>query len=570
MDPGDLEDELTCAVCLHVYQDPVALPCQHSFCLKCIEGVWAQTTGPGGFECPQCHQKFNPRPRLERNFTLCNIVEKYNRSQPPADSARVVCDYCDDNPNPAVKTCLNCETSFCSLHLKPHLQNKTLNGHTLMEPLLDLTDRQCLDHKKVLEVYCKDDEECLCGSCIITGKHKSHTLLSLDQAQAVIKEQLEREVKNLWGVQQNCSRKERDLGSSEAEIMTRINELKGKLSKSFSEWRRQLEEDEEYTLKLIDEEGLRTLSQIRNCSEALNKRMEQITLIDGEIQSLVQRDPLSFIQNWKQLLSRVTETQRVTDPDVPALTLNLSNISQLIQKRLNGCEKYHSDILGIIMSASTEYRGHSNIIPAPHSSSGSAPIPGNVLQPSTGISRRARISQGKSLLSLDPKTANWNLILSDDLRSVTWTRQKQPYPHHPERFKHDPQVLCSQSFCSGFHSWDVETDGKCWGIGIVCGSVEREGIKSNIERNYKSWCLYFSTVYSIDFLIALHNSRRTDLPQIPSKSRIQVQLDYEAGIVSFYQVTDSLTYLHTFQTRFTEPVFPAFYCGNKSSLKLLN
>ncbi|XP_067899270.1 E3 ubiquitin/ISG15 ligase TRIM25-like isoform X1 [Heterodontus francisci] len=524
MDPGALEDELTCAVCLHVYQDPVALPCQHSFCLKCIEGVWDQTKGPGGFECPQCRRIFNPRPSLERNFTLCNTVENYNCSQPPADSARVVCDYCDDNPNPAVKTCLKCETSFCSHHLKPHLLNKTLSGHTLMEPLLDLTGTKCLDHKKVLEVYCKDDAECVCISCIITGKHKSHTLLSLGQAEAVIKEELEREVEKLRGVQQNCSSKQRDLGRSEAEIKTRINELKGKLSKSFSEWRRQLEEDEEYTLKLIDEEGLRTLSQIRNCSEALNKRMEQMTLIDGETQSLVQRDPVSFIQNWKQVLSRVTETQRVTDPDVPALTLNLSNISKLIQKRLNGWEKYHSDILGIIRKRS---------------------------------------------LSLDPKTANWNLDLSDDLRSVTRTKQEQPYPPHPERFKDYPQVLCSQSLSSGSHSWDVETDGKCWGFGIVCGSMEREGIDSLLGNSCRSWCVNFDGNLDENSLTAKHNFRPTDLPRIPPKSRIRVQLNYEVGTVSFHQVTDSLTHLHTFQTTFTEPVFPAFYCWDKS-LKLLN
>ncbi|XP_067899171.1 E3 ubiquitin/ISG15 ligase TRIM25-like [Heterodontus francisci] len=554
MDPGALEDELTCAVCLHVYQDPVALPCQHSFCLKCIEGVLAQTTGPGGLECPQCHQKFNPRPSLERNFTM----------------SRVVCDYCDDNPNPAVKTCLKCEISLCSLHLKPHLQNKAFNDHTLIEPVADITVRQCVDHKKMLEFYCKDDAECVCVSCTVIGKHKSHTLLSLDQAQAVIKEELEREVEKLRGVQQNCSSKQRDLGRSEAEIKTRINELKGKLLKSFSEWRRQLEEDEEYTLKLIDEEGLRTLSQITNCSEALNKRMEQITLIDEETQSLVQRHPLSFIQNWKQVLSRVTETQRVTDPDVPALTLNLSNISQLIQKRLNGWEKYHSDILGIIMSASTECRGPSNVTPAPHSSSGAVPVPGNILQLATGISGTAGISQGKSSLSLDPNTANWNLVLSDDLRSVTWTEQKQPYPPHPDRFKHRPQLLCSQSFSSGSHSWDVETDGDYWGIGIVCGSVEREGGKSLLGLSSKSWCLYYSGF--LDALRAGHNSQFTVLHQFQSKSRIRVQLDYEAGTVSFHQVTDSLTHLHTFQTTFTEPVFPAFYCycyWKKSSIKLL-
>ncbi|XP_067834718.1 E3 ubiquitin/ISG15 ligase TRIM25-like [Heptranchias perlo] len=566
MEPGAFEDELTCAVCLQVYQDPVVLSCQHSFCLKCIEGVWAQTPGPEGFECPQCRQKFNPRPSLKRSFTLCNIVEKYNQSQPLAKSSRVVCDTCIENPSPAVKTCLKCEASFCSLHLKPHSLKEAYKDHTLIEPVADLTDRQCVDHKKVLEFYCKDDAECVCVSCIIIGKHKSHTLLSLDQAQAAIKEELEREIESLRGVQQNCSSKQRDLERSEAEIKTRINELKGKLLKSFSEWRRQLEEDEEYALKLIDEEGLRALSQIRSCSEALNKRMEQITLIDGETQSLVERDHLSFIQNSKQLLSRVTETQRVTDPDVPALTLNLSNISQLIQKRLNGSEKYHSDILGIIVPASTEYRGPSNVTPPPHSSSGAAPVPGNVLQLSTGITGRAGISQGqRSPMSLDPKTVNWNLVLSDDLRSVTWTERKQPYPPHPERFKDRPQVLCSQSFSSGSHSWDVESDGKDWGIGIVCGSVERKGRGSYLGNSSKSWCLFFSD----NFLSAYHNSEFTDLPLTPSNIRIRVQLDYEAGTLSFHRVTDSLRHLHTFQTTFTEPVFPAFYCGNKSQ-KLLH
>ncbi|XP_038651174.1 E3 ubiquitin-protein ligase TRIM39-like isoform X1 [Scyliorhinus canicula] len=519
MDPGALKDELTCAVCLQVCQDPVTLPCQHSFCLKCIEGVWTQTTGPEGLECPHCHQKFNSRPKLERRFTLGNIVEKHEL-QLPGDSACVLCEHCVENPTKAVKTCLKCETSFCSLHLKSHLVKEAYKDHALIEPVADLRHRQCLDHKQLLEFYCKDDAECVCVSCTIIGKHKSHTLLSLDQAQSELKEEYEREIKKLRDDQQNCSSKQRDLERREAEIKKQIKELKGKLSKSFSEWRRKLEEDEESTLKLIDEEGLRALSKIRRCSETLNKRMEEITLIDGETRSLVQRDPLSFIQNSKQLLSRLTEAQRVTNPDVPALILDLSSMSQLIQKRLSGLEKYHSNILEIIRKRS---------------------------------------------LSLDPKTANWKLILSDDLQSVTWTEQKQPQPPQSERFKIYPQVLCSQSFSSGSHFWDVETDGNSWGMGIVCGSIEREGEKSLLGNNNKSWCVCFNGFSSK----ARHNSQFTNLSLNPSIRRMRVLLDYEAGSLSFYQVTDSLIHLHTFQTTFTEPVFPAFYCRGKSH-KLLN
>ncbi|GCB69032.1 hypothetical protein scyTo_0012352 [Scyliorhinus torazame] len=117
-------------------------------------------------------------------------------------------------------------------------------------------------------------------------------------------EELEREIEKLRKIQQNCSNKQQDLERSETEIKKQINDLKEKFSNSFSEWRGKMEEDEESILKLIDEEGLRALSQIRSCSEAINKRMEQITLIDGETQSVVQMDPLSFFQNLKQLLSR--------------------------------------------------------------------------------------------------------------------------------------------------------------------------------------------------------------------------------------------------------------------------
>ncbi|GCC16488.1 hypothetical protein chiPu_0020320 [Chiloscyllium punctatum] len=292
MQTEDLKDELTCALCLQVYQDPVRLPCLHSFCLKCIEEAWAQTPGAGKFECPQCRQIFNRRPSLERKATGVH----YRRSESPTDSPHLMCEYCIENPTPAVKTCLKCETSFCSQHVKPHLLKEYYKDHTLIEPVRNFKERQCFDHKKVLEFYCNDDAECVCGSCIVTGKHKSHTLLSLDQAQSAIKVKLEKEFEKIDDIQRNCSSKKEELERSEAEIKTQINQIKEKLSKNFSEWRRKLDEDEESTMRVIDEEGLQALSQIRSCSEALNSKMEQIALIDREIQSFLQKDPLSIIQ----------------------------------------------------------------------------------------------------------------------------------------------------------------------------------------------------------------------------------------------------------------------------------
>ncbi|XP_078089168.1 E3 ubiquitin/ISG15 ligase TRIM25-like isoform X2 [Mustelus asterias] len=333
---GAFAEELTCAVCLQIYQDPVVLPCQHSFCLKCIDDVWRFSGVPGGVSCPQCRRQFSPRPYLEKNFTLRNIVEKYNQSQTThAESAPVMCEYCIENPSPAVKTCLKCETSFCSLHLKPHLTKETYNDHILIEPTADLTKRQCLDHKKILEFYCEEDEKCVCISCTVIGMHKSHTLLSLDQAEAKIKDKLKVKVANLHRVQENYATEQQDLKKSEAEIKTLTNELKGTLSKEFSEWRKQLEEDEKYALKLIDDEEHRILSRIRSDSESLRKKMEQIKLVDVEAQKQLQMDRLSFIQDSKQFLSRISHFDNTMTPTAiltkPAVADPFTTIAQRYQ-----------------------------------------------------------------------------------------------------------------------------------------------------------------------------------------------------------------------------------------------
>ncbi|GCC33796.1 hypothetical protein chiPu_0012267 [Chiloscyllium punctatum] len=432
--------------------------------------------------------------------------------QTEAGSFHLTCKYCIENPKPAVKTCLKCETSFCSQHLTPQLLKEAYRDHTLTEPGVKVTERHCPDHLKLLQHYCKEDAECVCVSCTIIGKHKSHTLLSLDQAQVAITDELEKEIKKLQGVQQNCSTKQRTLERSEAEIKTRINDLKGKSTQSFSEWRRKLDEDEESTMRVIDEEGLQTLSQIQSCSEALNSKMEQIALIDGEFQSLLQRDPLSLIQSD-------------LDSESPSAS----------------CSSVHPEPDQYIRTPpeDTEWMGK---VPLRHLG-----------------------SHQKSPLSLDTKTANCYLVLSDDGRSVTLAEQQQLYPSHSERFEDYYQVLSSQSFSSGSHSWEGESDGKEWGMGIVYGSIDRVGQYSWFGESSNSWCLYLGS----DAVTIWHDNERTDLPMIPSTSRIQVQLDYEVGTLSFYQVTDSLKHLHTIQTTFTEPVFPAFCCYDKS-LKLVN
>uniref|UniRef100_A0A674AAK9 B30.2/SPRY domain-containing protein n=2 Tax=Salmo trutta TaxID=8032 RepID=A0A674AAK9_SALTR len=171
-------------------------------------------------------------------------------------------------------------------------------------------------------------------------------------------------------------------------------------------------------------------------------------------------------------------------------------------------------------------------------------------------------------LTLDLNTVNRLLSLSEENRKVTWRREEQPYPDHPERFEVCGQVLCREGL-TGSCYWEVEWSGGAL-IGVTYKGISRRGGGKDCWLGYndKSWSLFCSdNSYS-----ARHNNNPTTI-DVPSSSshRVGVYLDWPAGTLSFYRASsDTLTHLITFTSTFTEPLYPGFrvhYVGDSVSLK---
>ncbi|KAM9399091.1 NACHT, LRR and PYD domains-containing protein 1 homolog isoform 2-T4 [Salvelinus alpinus] len=161
-------------------------------------------------------------------------------------------------------------------------------------------------------------------------------------------------------------------------------------------------------------------------------------------------------------------------------------------------------------------------------------------------------------LTLDPNTANPNLILSEGNRKVTWVKEEQHYEDHPDRFDYHPQVLCKEGLSGCRYYWEVERDGDVAYIGVVYKGLKRKGDEddSRIGSNRESWCLVCS--YSGSTFFHAGVSRRS-IPR-PDSNRVGVYLDWPAGTLTFYSVSSSgtLTHLYTRHTTFTEPLYPGF------------
>ncbi|KAL0169696.1 hypothetical protein M9458_034292, partial [Cirrhinus mrigala] len=146
-------------------------------------------------------------------------------------------------------------------------------------------------------------------------------------------------------------------------------------------------------------------------------------------------------------------------------------------------------------------------------------------------------------------------------RKVTHVTEKQPYPDHPERF--DEESLTGRCY------WEAEWSGKGLYVSVTYKGISRKGSSDDcwFGFNEKSWSLSWFN----DSFTARHNENITDI-SAPSchSNRVGVYLNWPAGRLSFYSVSDTntLTHLHTFNTTFTEPLYAGFGVYSDSSVSL--
>uniref|UniRef100_A0AAQ4PTD0 B30.2/SPRY domain-containing protein n=1 Tax=Gasterosteus aculeatus aculeatus TaxID=481459 RepID=A0AAQ4PTD0_GASAC len=172
-------------------------------------------------------------------------------------------------------------------------------------------------------------------------------------------------------------------------------------------------------------------------------------------------------------------------------------------------------------------------------------------------------------LTIDTNTVKKQLKLSDNNRKVTYVKEDQSHPDHPDRFDYWDQLLCRTGL-TGRCYWEVEWRGGV-DVSVSYRGIQRKGNSRDclFGFNDQSWILRcFDKGYSVR-----HNKTVTRITSSSSSSsssgRVAVYVDCPAGSLSFYRVSsDTLIHLHTFSTTFTEPLYPGFRFCSGSSVSL--
>ncbi|XP_012872399.1 PREDICTED: erythroid membrane-associated protein [Dipodomys ordii] len=180
--------------------------------------------------------------------------------------------------------------------------------------------------------------------------------------------------------------------------------------------------------------------------------------------------------------------------------------------------------------------------------------------------RRARLHF--VAVTLDPETAHPKLILSEDRRCVRLGDRKRPVPDNPHRFDFVVSVLGSECFTDGCHYWEVYVGEKTkWILGVCSESVSRKGKVTASPAN-GHWLLRQSRELHYEALTSPQTSFRLKEPP----KCVGIFLDYEAGIISFYNVTDKshiFTFSHSFSGSLRPFFEPCLHDGGKNTAPLI-
>ncbi|XP_061587642.1 tripartite motif-containing protein 16-like [Cololabis saira] len=536
------QESFSCSICLEVLKDPVTIPCGHSYCMNCINNFWDGEEQKKLPSCPQCRRTFTQKPELVKSTMLAALAEQMKKTglqAAPADHCYagpedVACDFCSGRKLKAVKSCLFCLASYCENHLQPHHDVAPLKKHKLVDPSKNLQDNICPRHDEVMKMFCRTDQKSICYLCSV-DEHKGHDTVSA--AAERTERQREMEVSRQQ-IQQEIQDREKDVKLLQQEVEA--------LNKSADKTVEDSEEIFTELISLIQKRSSDVKQQIRSQQQTEVRRVRELEeKLQQEITDLKRRDAemkhLTDIEDHNQFLHNY--------PSLSPLSESTHSSSISIRPL-----RYFQDVTAAV----SEVRGQLQDILRDTWTNISLTItdvdvllsePEPELEPEPEPKSRAEFLKYSCEITLDPNTADTDLLLSEENRKVTYMDEDQFYSDHPDIFTTYSQVLSRESL-TGRHYWEVEKKEGGVDVAVSYKNISRLGDESAFGVNDKSWSLY---CYS-DSYVFWYNNISSSISG-PLSSRIGVYLDHRAGVLSFYSVSETMTLLHRVQTSFTQPLY---------------
>ncbi|XP_008852333.1 E3 ubiquitin-protein ligase TRIM21 [Nannospalax galili] len=413
-------------------------------------------------------------------------------------------------------SCPECRQHFLLRNLRPnrHIANMVENlRHTAQDVKKGTQEDQCVVHGQKLHLFCEEDGQALCWVCTQSGKHRDHTKVPIEEAARVYQEKLHMALGKLRKGQELAEKLEVDLAMKRMDWKRNVDTLKSRIHAEFMQQSVLLAKEEQRQLQNLEKDEREHLRILGEKEAELAQKIQALQELISELERRSRGSALELLKEVKIVLER-------------SESWNLNTLDVASPKLTNACH-----------------------------------VPG----------RKKMLKTCWVHITLDGDTANPWLIISKDRRQVHLGDTAQNVPQNDKRFDNYPMVLGAQSFTSGKLYWEVDVTGKeAWDLGVCRNSVQRKGQFSLSPENgfWVIW-LWKSENYEAG------TCPQTTLHLLVPPCQVGIFVDYEAGVVSFYNITDHGSLIYTFsECAFAGPLRPFFGIGfnddggNSGPLKL--
>ncbi|XP_015262683.1 PREDICTED: tripartite motif-containing protein 7-like [Gekko japonicus] len=256
----DVEEVVTCPICLGCLTEPVVLDCGHSFCQGCITNYCEKWEALGGLECPTCKFKIR-KGNFRRNWQLAHLLEKMKQL-----------------------------------------------------PLSSGGKDRCLKHKEKLHLFCKEDEQLVCFFCERSPEHRGHKILLLEEAAQQYKDQIHRCLETVKNERQKILAYKAD-AEKESQDLLKQNELERENTVALFRQLHEFLADQEKLLLFQLEELEKDIARARDeCLARLSKELSSLERLIQEMEEKHQRADIDVLKDVRSTLQRYQKKETFANP----------------------------------------------------------------------------------------------------------------------------------------------------------------------------------------------------------------------------------------------------------------
>ena len=322
----NLHDEVSCSVCMCTYTDPKQLPCLHSFCLHCLNGIQRTSGVHGKITCPECREQFkipgsgNPS-ELPTNFRINSLVDVLAIKE--CNTANVKCGNCEKRSAQTLY-CFQCCSFWCEECILAHNVIRTNREHKTLA-LKDFQDQDIeavlrrpafcqkeLHEKEQLKFFCKNCEVAICNTCAMT-LHEGHGKMLLQEATNARKTKINSMIKSLKDKVLEKRKEVEQFNQKSMEVQAQVADVKSQVQTNVDQMIKIIQARKQDVFDALDDQANKSLETL---SQKKGKVENQVKIIESAIEqteSLMKRNFSTEILGFKETFGKILQEQGIQE-----------------------------------------------------------------------------------------------------------------------------------------------------------------------------------------------------------------------------------------------------------------